>query len=372
MFSVYDSASFHGDVDLNMKELLQARAENFTYNEMTIEQSAGRTYAGRLGYCLDGVQAGKFAFGDGTKWVYIGDTSLNMNSLYKPNPAKVVSVSNITLSGTQTIDGVAVVANDLVLVKGQTSTALNGVYVVAAGVWTRHTDTNTWDKLVSAMVVVEQGTLYKDTQWMCTSDKGGTLDTTPVTWLQIPLLNDIVARNGLTRTGNFLDVNPDTTNNTTKISGANQVEVKRSTTGAVVVDSNATTGGLKVNTDNSTIGINGSNQLYSKNAFKTFDTLLSAGSPDVTPGTGIVGGMIQNGMLIQINHNMGSKPLMIQFDYREVGDQYTMIYPEIVTVGNNDLTVKFNIHDVNNLDGTVTETLAASKVHVSIIGKGTA
>ena len=376
MFSVYDEASFHGNVDVNMNELLQARAENLTYNEMTVEQGAGRCLEGRLAFCTEGVQQGKFAFADGTKWVFVGDTSTSVNSLYKPNPAKVVSVSNITLAGSQTIDGVSVVENDLVLVKGQTSTAMNGVYVVGPGsaVWKRHKDTDTWDKLVSAMVVVEQGTLYKDTQWMCTIDKGGTLETTPITWLQIPLLNDIIARNGLTRTGNYLDVNPDVLNNTTKINASNQIEVKRSTTGAITVDSNATTGGLKANTDNTTIGINASNQLYAKNAIKSFDTFLNAGSPNITTGTGIVGGLIQNDLNIQINHNLGVRPLMIQFhsgdSQKNGGELVNIIHPEITAVSNTSLSVKFHIHDVNNLTGAVVETLEASKVHVSVIGKG--
>jgi len=57
-------------------------------------------------------------------------------------PCIVATTANITLSGTQTIDGVAVVADDRVLVKNQTTASENGIYVVAAGTWTRATD---WD-----------------------------------------------------------------------------------------------------------------------------------------------------------------------------------------------------------------------------------
>ena len=51
------------------------------------------------------------------------------------NPKQAVqaaTTANITLSGTQTIDGVAVVAGNYVLVKNQTTSSQNGVYVVAA------------------------------------------------------------------------------------------------------------------------------------------------------------------------------------------------------------------------------------------------
>jgi len=55
-------------------------------------------------------------------------------------PVRVATTGNITLSGTQTIDGVSVVAGDRVLVKDQTDQKTNGIYVVASGSWTRATD----------------------------------------------------------------------------------------------------------------------------------------------------------------------------------------------------------------------------------------
>lgn len=100
----------------------------------------------------------------------------------------VATTANITLSGTQTIDGVAVIAGDLVLVKNQTTTANNGVYVVAAGAWTRATDADTWSELVSQVRVVSRGSTSADLIFICTSDAGGTLGTTAVTWAAIQLV----------------------------------------------------------------------------------------------------------------------------------------------------------------------------------------
>lgn len=57
-------------------------------------------------------------------------------------PCVVATTANITLSGTQTIDGVAVVAGDRVLVKDQTTGSQNGIYVVSAGAWERAKDFN--------------------------------------------------------------------------------------------------------------------------------------------------------------------------------------------------------------------------------------
>ncbi|MBP0483933.1 hypothetical protein [Sagittula salina] len=56
------------------------------------------------------------------------------------DPVVVWAAGNITLSGAQTIDGVAVTAGQRVGVGGQTNAALNGIYVVASGAWTRATD----------------------------------------------------------------------------------------------------------------------------------------------------------------------------------------------------------------------------------------
>ncbi len=53
---------------------------------------------------------------------------------------RVATTANITLSGLQTINAVAVVADDRVLVKNQTDTTENGLYDVSAGAWTRCKD----------------------------------------------------------------------------------------------------------------------------------------------------------------------------------------------------------------------------------------
>ena len=100
--------------------------------------------------------------------------------------ASVVAATtvNITLSGTQTIDGIALIAADRCLVKNQTLSQNNGIYDVAAGAWTRSSDMNTWAQVPSAYVFVEQGTTQADTGWVCTSDAGGTLGTTAITWAQ--------------------------------------------------------------------------------------------------------------------------------------------------------------------------------------------
>lgn len=55
-------------------------------------------------------------------------------------PCRTVATSNITLSGLQTISGVAVVENDRVLVKAQSVGSENGIYLASTGSWTRAAD----------------------------------------------------------------------------------------------------------------------------------------------------------------------------------------------------------------------------------------
>jgi hypothetical protein len=119
---------------------------------------------------------------------------------------RAATTANITLSGTQTIDGVTLSAGDRVLVKDQATANQNGIYVVAAGAWGRAADTDTWNELVSAYTFVESGTTNADNGWVCTVDPGGTIGTTSVTWVQFSGAGQVTAGAGLTKTGNTLDV----------------------------------------------------------------------------------------------------------------------------------------------------------------------
>lgn len=118
---------------------------------------------------------------------------------------KAASTANLTLSGTQTVDGIALIAGDRILVKNQSTAAENGIYVVGASTWSRSDDANVWAELISAYVFVEQGTVNADNGYLCTVDAGGTLGSTAVTWVQFSGAGQITAGAGLTKTGNTID-----------------------------------------------------------------------------------------------------------------------------------------------------------------------
>lgn len=82
---------------------------------------------------------------------------------------KVSTTANITLSGEQTIDGVLTSANR-VLVKSQSTQSENGIYVSAAGAWSRATDANSSAELNHAIVSVESGTADGNKAYEQTTD----------------------------------------------------------------------------------------------------------------------------------------------------------------------------------------------------------
>jgi len=81
------------------------------------------------------------------------------------------TTANITLSGLQTIDGVALAAGVRVLVKNQTAAKDNGIYEVAAGPWSRSVDADTDAKVTPGLLVlVERGTVNGDSGWQLVTD----------------------------------------------------------------------------------------------------------------------------------------------------------------------------------------------------------
>ena len=120
--------------------------------------------------------------------------------------AQAATTASVTLSGTQTIDGIALSAGARVLVKNQSTASQNGIYIVAAGAWARSTDADTFAKLVSAYLFIEQGTTQADTSFTCTVDTGGSLGSTAITFVQFSGAGTNTAGTGLTLSGNAFSI----------------------------------------------------------------------------------------------------------------------------------------------------------------------
>ena len=95
---------------------------------------------------------------------------------------RAATTANITLSATQTIDGIVLAVGDRVLVKDQTTSSQNGIYVVAAGAWTRALDADTASKIASALVAVDSGTVNGGKLFDNDFKTTDTLGTTAMAW----------------------------------------------------------------------------------------------------------------------------------------------------------------------------------------------
>lgn len=74
-------------------------------------------------------------------------------------PCRVATTTSITGVGLQTIDGVALAAGDRVLVKNQTNSIDNGIYVAGTGTWERALDFDgSRDAVKGTIVFVSEGT----------------------------------------------------------------------------------------------------------------------------------------------------------------------------------------------------------------------
>lgn len=172
---------------------------------------------------------------------------------------RAATTANITLSGTQTIDGVTLIAGDRVLVKDQSTGSQNGIYVVSASTWFRSADADVSADVTPGMFTfVEEGTVNADSGWVLTTNAAITLDTTALTFTQFSGAGQVTAGNGLTKTGNTLDVG--TASSTRIVVNADNIDLATSgvtagTYGRVTVDSyGRVTAATNDNTDNITEG----------------------------------------------------------------------------------------------------------------------
>jgi hypothetical protein len=118
---------------------------------------------------------------------------------------KVATTANITLSGTQTIDGIAVSADERVLVKNQSTGSENGIYDCKAGSWSRSSDFDANSEVTGgAFVFVEQGTANADQGYVLTTDGSITVGTTSLAFTQFSGAGNITAGNGLAKSGSEL------------------------------------------------------------------------------------------------------------------------------------------------------------------------
>lgn len=190
--------------------------------------------------------------------------------------ARVATTVNITLSGTQTIDGVAVVAGNRILVKDQTTQANNGIYVVAAGAWSRSLDFDNLapvDEINGAWAGVQEGTTNAGKAFI-QYNTVATIGVDPILFTFFNSLSSLLGGDMITVSGSTITVdlatvsglessNPgnaagqlriklEASTPTLQINGSNELGVKLSASGGL----STSAGGVVSIVDNSTLEIN--------------------------------------------------------------------------------------------------------------------
>jgi len=289
---------------------------------------------------------------------------------------RAATTANITLSGTQTIDGVAVIAGNRVLVKNQSTASQNGIYVAAAGAWSRATDADTDAEVTSGLFTfVEEGTVNADSGYILQTENPITVGTTALAFVQFSGAGQITAGEALTKTGNTLDVAVD--GSTIEVS-ADALRVKDAGITAAKLALNAVdlagtkitgtlgltnggTGGTSASTARTSLGLAIGTDVQAYNAtlaavaggtYSGDDSITTVGtiSAGTWQGTAIAstyGGALRyntsatwtTGESKTITHSLGTKAVQVAiYDSSDA-----QVFADVVTATTNTLTVTISL-----------------------------
>lgn len=115
------------------------------------------------------------------------------------------TTADILLTGLTTQAGgdwpSTLTAGDRILVKNQTLSQYNGIYVADALTWSRAADMNVWSEVPGSFVFVQYGSTLSSTGWTTTAATSGTIDVTAMPWVQFSGAGTYSAGTGLTLSG---------------------------------------------------------------------------------------------------------------------------------------------------------------------------
>ena len=160
---------------------------------------------------------------------------------------RVASTATVNISSAPAaIDGVTLSSDDRVLLKNQSTGSQNGIYVFngSGSAMTRATDADADAEVTAGMFVfVEEGTANADNGYVLTTDGSITVGSTSLTFTQFSGAGQIVAGDGLLKSGNTLSVNDD--NISIAISGdALRIKgISTTATGDLIIGANGANGG---------------------------------------------------------------------------------------------------------------------------------
>ena len=257
-------------------------------------------------------------------------------------------VITASADGALSVDGLTPIVGNRILVKNETSSnaPYNGIYEVtdtggvsSPFILTRTADANADAEVTPGMFTfVEQGNTWADSGWILTTDGTVNLGVTNLTFVQFSAAGQSIAGNGLTKTGNAIDVvgtadritaNADSVDIASTYVGQSSITTLGTITTGVwngtdvaVADggTNASTAsGARTNLADTTAGFTTSTPVLARVASQT----LTGGSTS-----------------FNIDHNFGTRDVTVQvYDVAS----YDTVTTDVVRASTNRVTVTFTV-----------------------------
>ena len=247
---------------------------------------------------------------------------------------RAATTGPITLSGTQTIDGVSVIAGDRVLVKDQSTAAGNGIYVAASSSWSRSSDADSNTEVTpNLFVFVEEGTANADSGWTLTNNGSITLGSTSLTFTQFSGAGMVLAGDGLTKSGNTLNV-VGTSNRITV--AADSVDIASTYVGQNTI---TTLGTITTGTWNGTDIAVADGGTGASDAATARTNLGAIGRYATDIGN-------NSATDFTVTHSFGTRDVIVQV--YEVASPYAQVWPDVEMTSTSAVTVKFSSAPTTN------------------------
>jgi hypothetical protein len=234
-----------------------------------------------------------------------------------------------TLTNSSTLvafsaDGITNSVGDRVLIKNQSTSAQNGIYTVTtvgsasvAWVLTRATDMDVWAEVPSSFVFIETGSTLADTGWVCTSNAGGTMGTTAITWVQFSGsgsgvssitfgstgLTPSTTTTGAVTVSGTLSITNGGTGQTTASSAFNALSPITTTGDLIIGNGTNSSTRLGIGTNGYVLTSNGTTATWSASSGGV--TSFTAGTTGLTPSSATTGAITLSGTLVVGNGGTG-------------------------------------------------------------------